>query len=58
LIIETVIGLQQQSVSQAAITANGEQYHAINQTTNGNIEISDDDEEMLMTLLLFNEMEE
>jgi len=66
----TVIGLQQHSVSSVFISDNivGEhannivaecrQKQSIAQSTIGKVEVSDDDEEMTMVLLLLNAMED
>jgi len=60
--------MKPQSVSQITVNNIGDvnsiidvtchQYQTISQLQVGECEVSDDDEEMLMTLLLFNEMEE
>src|SRR3990167_506975 len=66
---KTVIRLQQQSVSQAFISdnivdehannivADCRQYQAISQSTSGKCEVSNDDEEMTMVLLLLESMD-
>ena len=65
----SVIRLQQQSVSQAfisdnivdehanSIVAECHQYQSISQATSGKCEVSNDDEDMMMVLLLLNEID-